>query len=221
MRLGTAVHTAILEPHRFQDEYITAPACDRRTKEGKAQYAAFLKSSAGKTIITSDQQEIIDRCVSGMNANRLANILMSEGQSEVTLLWDDERTGLPCKARVDWIPSGHALLVDLKTIRSVRRGIIDKESKSRGYHLQEAHYIDGALACGLGVINMLFCFLPTAGRPSVHWHYFDAETRRKARIVRRDLMDYAQTFWRLPKNDWPGYPAELEPQPISLRDYEI
>lgn len=47
MRFGTAVHVAVLEPDSFNDRYHIMPACDKRTKEGKALYHAALHA-AGK-----------------------------------------------------------------------------------------------------------------------------------------------------------------------------
>jgi exodeoxyribonuclease VIII len=55
MRWGTLVHTAILEPETMADTYVTAPAVDRRTKEGKAAYEAFLAEWGSKEVITADE----------------------------------------------------------------------------------------------------------------------------------------------------------------------
>jgi exodeoxyribonuclease VIII len=41
MAFGSALHTLVLEPEKFQDNYIVAPVCDRRTTEGKRVYAEF------------------------------------------------------------------------------------------------------------------------------------------------------------------------------------
>src|SRR5581483_10081660 len=51
MQLGTHVHCAVLEPERFEAEYVYAPKCDRRTTAGKAAYAEFCAATAGKTVI--------------------------------------------------------------------------------------------------------------------------------------------------------------------------
>ena len=51
---GRATHKYILEPDTFFDEFAIAPVCDRRTKEGKETYAAFLEESEGKDVITEE-----------------------------------------------------------------------------------------------------------------------------------------------------------------------
>lgn len=40
LRFGTFVHAAILEPHTLNDLYATAPDVDKRTKQGKEDWAA-------------------------------------------------------------------------------------------------------------------------------------------------------------------------------------
>ena len=41
MVIGTAIHTAILEPDKYDQSIIIAPQVDRRTKDGKAEWATF------------------------------------------------------------------------------------------------------------------------------------------------------------------------------------
>ena len=53
LMFGAALHKAVLEPDGFGDEYIVAPKFDRRTKDGKAAYAAFEMSLAGRTYDTA------------------------------------------------------------------------------------------------------------------------------------------------------------------------
>lgn len=50
--VGSAVHKMVLEPETFDSEFVIAPDINRRTKNGKEEYADFLKSAAGKSIIT-------------------------------------------------------------------------------------------------------------------------------------------------------------------------
>src|SRR5690606_27841947 len=53
LAFGRACHAAILEPEVFAAAYAVAPEIDRRTKEGKAAYAAFAEASAGREVISA------------------------------------------------------------------------------------------------------------------------------------------------------------------------
>ena len=55
---GVAAHMAVLEPERFQAEYIVAPKIDRRTKEGKEAWTALMKS--GKALLSKDDSDKIE-----------------------------------------------------------------------------------------------------------------------------------------------------------------
>ena len=59
MVLGSAFHKIVLEPETFDDEFVVMPNFDRRTKDGKMQYALFVEQSNGKTVITQEQYETI------------------------------------------------------------------------------------------------------------------------------------------------------------------
>ena len=59
LTFGSAAHKMVLEPDTFFDEYAVAPACDRRTKEGKALYETFLEQSEGKTIISAEDLKTV------------------------------------------------------------------------------------------------------------------------------------------------------------------
>jgi exodeoxyribonuclease VIII len=56
MRIGSAVHTHVLELDKWDTEYTVAPdGLDRRTKAGKEAWAAFEAESAnGRTVLSRD-----------------------------------------------------------------------------------------------------------------------------------------------------------------------
>ncbi len=55
MIIGSAFHTATLEPEKFDLEFAVAPeGIDRRTKAGKEEWAAFEAASAGKTVLKAE-----------------------------------------------------------------------------------------------------------------------------------------------------------------------
>ncbi|MBS0202813.1 MAG: PD-(D/E)XK nuclease-like domain-containing protein [Planctomycetes bacterium] len=60
---------------------------------------------------------------------------------ELSIVWKDPLTGLPCKARIDCVQHADRLVIDFKTTASV----VDFPRKSAdfGYHRQGAWYADG------------------------------------------------------------------------------
>lgn len=113
LRLGTAVHTAILEPHRFASDIRVEPKVDRRTKEGKALWESFeMSMMTGQTRISEEQllvvQAIQDRV---WNSKSACGLLDEAAHREYSVVAEVE--GVLCKARCDGYGGG--LILDVKT----------------------------------------------------------------------------------------------------------
>src|SRR3546814_8878287 len=74
--------------------------------------------------------------------------LFAEGESEVTLRWVDEATGLRCKARADRWNRRRRYMADLKTTDDASERGFGRSVVNYGYDITHAHYCEGARACG-------------------------------------------------------------------------
>lgn len=149
LRLGRAVHTATFEPGRFLLEYVIAPEVDRRTKEGKAEWAAFVDASEGRTVLTMAAYTRAWAISRRVRAHPLVAPYLTKGLAEHTLTWTDEATGLDCKCRLDFLSQSFPRLLDLKTARDIDPDRFGAAANRLGYHCQLAHYIAGCEANGL------------------------------------------------------------------------
>jgi hypothetical protein len=95
-RFGRALHCAILEMHKYNDEYIVAPTINRRTNVGKTEWADFVKANKGKTVLTKAEQDTIDIMVDKIHMNPESRELLSNApQREVFL--KEEMLGIECR----------------------------------------------------------------------------------------------------------------------------
>jgi hypothetical protein len=131
MRFGRLVHTAILEPHLLN---IAGFGGDRRTKEGKAEYAALAES--GKEPVSVEEYDSIMRMRDGVLATGLI-----EGDFEVPLLWTDSETGALCKGKADII-TPYGMIWDVKTTQDASDFVYSV--RKYDYDRQAAFYLDGA-----------------------------------------------------------------------------
>ena len=99
---GAAAHKYMLEKNDFDKEFIVAPNCDRRTKEGKAVWQAFVDASNGKEVITQDDMDKIKAMYDALYNTPFVKQLLS-GDKELSFFWNDADTGLICKVRPDVI----------------------------------------------------------------------------------------------------------------------
>lgn len=149
LTFGSAAHKMILEPDTFFDEYAVAPACDRRTKEGKAMYEQFLEQSEGKTIISAEDLKTIQEMSDALHKCTLAHSLLTEdGETEVPLFWTDPETGEKCKAKLDRLIKcldGRIAVVDYKTALNADTDKFIRKMFDLGYTLQSAHYTEAVM----------------------------------------------------------------------------
>lgn len=141
MRLGSLVHLLLLESEAAA-RLIVAPKVDRRTKEGKADWAQFLEASAGMEIVDAEDLAEAKAIRDAVLSNPVARgLLEREGENEVTHYWTEPHTGIACKCRYD--RKCLDVIPDLKTSHdSSPRAFADKAT-SLGYHRQAAWYRSG------------------------------------------------------------------------------
>lgn len=137
LQLGRAVHSAVLEPAKFDAEYIAYPGKVRRGKE----YDQFLADNEGCTVLTKAElaQTITmrDAVRAHPNAKPYLNV---PGVAELSLTWTDEQTGYKCKGRLDWVTD--TALVDLKTARNVDSRMFGFAAADHQYITRMAWYAD-------------------------------------------------------------------------------
>ena len=137
MEFGTAFHSAILEPDTFAATYAVFSG-DRRTKEGKAAYEAL--QSAGKLILTAEDMSVIQGMQKSVFTHVAAAELLSEGEAELSVTWQDD-SGFLCKCRPDWWID--STLVDVKTTEDASPEGFTRAIVKYGYHRQAAWYLRG------------------------------------------------------------------------------
>ena len=140
---GRSAHKYILETYDFYTEFAVAPNVDRRTKEGKEEWARFVADSEGKDVITQEQFEQIDAMRNSAYATPFVAKLLS-GDKELSFWGKDEDTGLVIKCRPDCITdfNGKHILIDYKTCTDAENTKFYRDSIKFGYDLQLAYYRD-------------------------------------------------------------------------------
>ena len=167
--LGRAVHTLVLEGDEvFQKEFAIAPECNKRTNEGKAIWAGFQADNLDKQILSMDDGGQVEAIRNAVFAHPFAKKILSEGTAEQTIIWDDEESGLKCKGRIDWIPTGsNGVLVDLKTTRDASLEKFTRSCIDYGYAKQAGMYIDGIMKA-TGEVFDSFIFIAVETEPPYH-----------------------------------------------------
>lgn len=148
-RIGSAAHCSILEPLEMAHRYAIRPeGIDRRTKDGRAQWAIFEAENEGRTIIDTDEAAQILNMTDAVRQHDLAAQLLAHGQPELT--W---RTGgsFALQCRTDWfnpngceLSHGRPYIADVKTVESLDDSSFANFERAvfrYGYHRQVGFYL--------------------------------------------------------------------------------
>lgn len=210
MRLGTAVHAAVLEPERFAAAYFAAPeGIDRRTNAGKAAWAQAIADNVGREMLTAEDYAVCMEISSAIRKHRIAGGLLRSGMAERSFFAKDTETGLIRKARPDWITDG-GIAVDVKTTDDASPAAFGRSAANFRYDVQAAWYLD-AVGMAVGESPSQFVFIACEKAPpyAIGVYFIEAqhiETGREK--ARRDLLRIAECQ---AAKAWPDYGNEVMP----------
>ena len=222
-----AVHALVLENDHFKRDF--AVWTSDKPRRGKV-YDAFVAANAHRTILNQREfQRASEIARAVIHWPGRVEIVGNEfswtswsdwWETEVSLYWTDDATGLSCKGRADMLAvisdedsKEWAEVADLKTVKSIDPRALAREIASMGYHAQIEHYAAGVEAVR-GVPVERVGFLCVEGQPpyDVGFYWLDDEARAAGRALRDRLLrivaDAAET------GDYPGQCPE--PANISL-----
>lgn len=221
LRLGTGIHTAILEMAKFYDRYVVIPE-DAPKRPTKAQIEAakpsaktlsqiafwetFDSHAAGREQITTEQHDQIMQIARCVRTHPATGALLESGSPEVTLIWEDPIYSVLCKARLDWFSPGQAV-IDFKSCEDASPRAFGRDAWNYSYHVQQAFYLDGVEALTGEVLPFFFQAIEkkgpwgTAIYQGTQGHYDIGRM-----TYRRQIKQYAEA---LAAQKWPSYSEEI------------
>lgn len=201
--MGKAFHCRLLEPQEFGKRYaILPPNIDRRTKDGKEKYQAFLDETQGLEIITKDQDEQIEGMYrSVMDHNIASSIVLAEGESEKVIEYDYR--GHCWKSIVDRYSTFRHIIWDVKTTDDASPEGFRRSMFKYRYHVQAALYMEGMRALGHEVKAFIFLAIEKNPPYQIGLYYISADLINQAlQLIELDVLKYQVC---LENNNWPMY----------------
>jgi len=135
LKMGTWVHTAILEPDVWASKYVCElMGIDRRTTIGKTAHADFCLRNEGREIVPAEDWWMVIGIREAVLANDAARkFLDAPGEVEHSFKWTDDETGLELKSRPDKTLTSNIIL-DLKTTDDASPESFFRSCLNFGYH---------------------------------------------------------------------------------------
>jgi hypothetical protein len=232
--LGSGAHCLILGDEVFNEKFIYVPedAPQRPTatqiaafeRDGfwsenarpRAEFwAEFDKRAEGRMLITAEQVQKITYMAENLAASPVAVEALTSQLTEISMIWQDEQTGLWIKSRPDCMPSNGYDFGDLKTfapkggdlVLAAQRAITDM-----AYAQQMALAVEGAeRVLGTTASTAMLVFVQTSEPYEVVPIQIDEEALYWARVLNRDAID--KIARGLATGEWPM--RAVEPVPYS------
>jgi hypothetical protein len=217
MRLGTAFHTALLEPEKFGQTFVMAPKFDRRTKEGKAAAEVWEAENVGKTTLITEQMTAIESMALSVTHHAGAARLLASGRAETSTFWIDQETGIECKCRPDFLSMEGEIvtsIVDVKTCCDASAEGFSRAIASLGYDVQAAFYQDGIKAVAGVTVPFYFIAVEKEAPYVVAAYKASDEMIEVGRAKYRGALQLLK--WCQSNKCWPGYQPNGEIESIDL-----
>lgn len=138
MQLGTALHTAILEPDVFSRHYVLLrEVSDRRS----SIYKEAVKTHGADNVLTGPEADLVAGMQESVYANDKARRLIQGCEhKEISVFATCPATGLNIRCRFDGLSIEGNYAIDLKTTRDARPDEFSKSIYNYRYHVQDAFY---------------------------------------------------------------------------------
>lgn len=220
LKIGRAVHLAVLEPERFVSSIAVWDGGDRRGN----LWNQFQAKHSNLEILREKDYQQVKAISDAVRADRDAGPYLQNGSSEVTMLWTHKEpaNGAPgfeveCKGRLDF-GSNAGVIVDLKTALDGSPDGFAWAAHKLDYRAQAAFYVDGYAAANGGELLPYVIVAVEKEEPYVSQVYTLEEEdidmgREIYRAFLRELAECRRTgIWRKYNNG----PMRL-PLPRSMR----
>ena len=145
--LGKAVHAFLFDDADEIARIVVRPDefPDYRTKAAREWRDA--QRDSGNVIVDAPVLKSIRRMHDALEAEPGVAALLTAGEPEKSIIWQDAETGIWLKARPDRLPSD-GILADLKTTRDASPRGVQRSLSEYGYHMQMALAAEGLEAVG-------------------------------------------------------------------------
>jgi hypothetical protein len=199
MKIGSAIHCAVLEPGFFEERYIILPdGVDGRTKEGKSIISKAKQS--GKVILSKSDAELCSYVALSVSSNAGIKKALKSGDSELSVFTNDR------KCRLDHYTQ--SWIFDLKTCNDASPKEFAKQIYNFGYHIQAAWYLDTCKMAGLDTDGFIFIAVEKEPPYAIGLYELGSDSLEAGRSAYQSALDKLERSKI--SGEWPGYSEYLE-----------
>jgi len=220
MAFGSAYHTYILEPERFEAEYYVFDddaiyqvligegfKSPRSTKQYKEWQESEMRVIGDRKVIEKDNYKKIVDMKEKLMQHYYCRALLSKGEAEksITGILHTTEGDINLKGRPDYIRPDKHFIIDLKTTFDASVDGFTRAAADGGYHIQAALYSDLMEMITNDGRGWSFYFIAQEKRKPYAFNIFEAS----AQFIGQGRYEYEQLLklynMCLKDGRWPGY----------------
>ena len=202
LKKGTALHTALLEPDKIEDEIVEVPndvllkdKNGRYSRRGKS-WEQFKEENAGKILLLPAQVVDVLRMAESIRKDPKAGpLLRAATERELSVFWEDGPSGFSLRVRFDAIAD--SVILDLKSSAAPSPPDFRFQAWKLGYHLQEPMYRAGLKAMGISSPTFIFVAVKSKAPYTTFAHYFDVDTKYRADKLFKEQLEKLRWCYRV------------------------
>lgn len=224
MKFGKALHCSILEPDLFKNNYMVIPKIDKRTKDGKAEYASYMQLSMGKEIISDENLKDIELMNNVLFSKDSSKLLKCGGLVEHELYWRDNEFDIDCKAKLDVFiqPNNvfkNGVIVDIKTTQDATPDVFTRSIDKYGYYNQAAFYCNAVKQIYNTVDLPMFIIIAMEKTSPYEINFFELDNKSIKFGIRENKQLMSKYKECLTTGNYHGYEDKINS--ISLPAYKL
>jgi len=141
LRFGNIAHAALLEPDKLRANIVIEPKFSGTgMRKAKEDWLTALKP--GAMVLDEKESENLIGMMDCLSQDPDVKGILEKGVPEMSFYWDDDVTGLRCKARPDFVTED-GWVVNFKTAADATMKGFHYAIQDMAYHLQAANYCVG------------------------------------------------------------------------------
>jgi len=169
LRLGSLFDCMLFDPDVVERDFVQAPEFfendageqklwkKRSGSKAAKRYGEELTDNGRKLMVAREAYDDAGEMIAAISGFKPIAKVLAEGTPQVTMIWIDSKTGVLCRARVDWWRPDS--MADLKSILAggAQQLRWPREVKKNGYQVQAGAYVSGrAHLCGGEIVPFKF-----------------------------------------------------------------
>ena len=206
MAIGSAIHCAVLEPQRFEQDYMVLHGINDRRK---SEYREAVKARSADLVLTGNEGDNVLGMQAAIQLNQTAQAALElGGYAELSAFVMCPDTGVQLRCRYDWVSLINHDCIDLKKTQDIRYDAFQKSVANYRYHVQDAFY--SYVYQLITDSKLRFRFLTVEEQQPHANKLYELDTEAKqvgARRFKDDLATYKQAN---ESGDWQGIAQDDE-----------